>query len=1218
MVVGSSMSTSLFSPGVFPGKLHKENRGGIDWGIQGLIAYASHFYVVIVDPENFRVIQTLDDHKSCVTHVKWSKESLHSNLDKPYRLRLASADKSGVIFIWSVEEASIIHCLVDQNTQRPVTDLLWMDGDATLLLVLYGPNILILWNTETGQRIWRQEVQLSPVHLNRISGASVPNFSKENSPESLKFLLSDPQQPDRALVASQNGGIYIIEDVYDYAEGPTSSIPGISSRGSGRGTAIYSFSVATSRFAFGDLLGASFSHCRKGSIYFQFAKEIVSYDIYAHQVIGVAILDRNRTLVSSMLTWSREEPFIVTLHEDASFVGWEKKKGDPSRYEIRNISDILKFGKPTRKKGVHIVSVVNRPTDEENRIVLVTSDGTLWQWIYQRGNPDVDLGSASSSNLMTMYSSFESTGSKFKLLGNLEPISSPISSLNTLPSSQDTSSDRTLIAIGTFQGTLQIVDVEEQVVVSEMALWHHVVRGVRWVNKDTVMVFGCEEVNKEEYRNHLILVDVRTMKTKEIRKLNSTENTFIRGIRVSPAGQYVAVLLRERPFEVWDLRTCTLIRTMKPYSAVTSLEWAPYYEAGKTSAGSNPSKAQREGDLNYIREVFVFSLTDGTLKAFTVEPNGNVVNYELQTDINASIVSSIAWKNFLMVAGDTMGNLYCWNFRTKRMQTFSTGKGLVRKIRFSPSNSVHHILVLFNEGDFGIWDLDYSLRISMSNYLRQRDLKTIDVDWLNDAMPVVATNDGCLRVLDRSLSVSNSALDIKSLERRITVQNPYLLGTYQSLKLKVFLQHLAPNGPRLFSYESNGESEEEQEKLNRERDETEAEMLLRLNPDFLRDFIDSESLVERCIKTSKFFGDQEEFVLWSLLQNVLKDYERVKAVREEMHEYEESRKKAPETPPTPVKAVAVETPKNVEPPSSPLSSSATNFFTGLDHKTPQNTMANNIPGHLEYLLPSETVIHREKIKSAIFEKKTSGSSYEFAQKAASHNILLGQKDKAQLNLLATPTENSNYLIDNLRAALVAATISPNAFKLTARTAAVSLVSSGRIQEGIELFTLIGMSFEACEYLQQNHLWEQSIYLAKVSLNEVQSGVIHRRWAKELAKNPMERMKAVQILLTLGEFHPAIQLLYDMKMPDKAALLASILIERKIIDIETKLSKEAMISSFANNQTPLQQLVHATNLDYGNHLNSLGNRPAAEYYFKRAGAMGEHMMESLKAEENSGF
>jgi hypothetical protein len=45
--------------------------------------------------------------------------------------------------------------------------------------------------------------------------------------------------------------------------------------------------------------------------------------------------------------------------------------------------------------------------------------------------------------------------------------------------------------------------------------------------------------------------------------------------------------------------------------------------------------------------------------------------------------------------------------------------------------------VLFNEGDFGIWDLDYSLRISMSNYLRQRDLKTIDVDWLNDAMPVV-------------------------------------------------------------------------------------------------------------------------------------------------------------------------------------------------------------------------------------------------------------------------------------------------------------------------------------------------------------------------------------------------------------------------------------------------------------------------------------------------
>jgi hypothetical protein len=48
-----------------------------------------------------------------------------------------------------------------------------------------------------------------------------------------------------------------------------------------------------------------------------------------------------------------------------------------------------------------------------------------------------------------------------------------------------------------------------------------------------------------------------------------------------------------RPFELWDMKTLTLLRTMKPFSQVTSLEWSPLKD-DKSS-----------------REQFVFALPDG-------------------------------------------------------------------------------------------------------------------------------------------------------------------------------------------------------------------------------------------------------------------------------------------------------------------------------------------------------------------------------------------------------------------------------------------------------------------------------------------------------------------------------------------------------------------------------------------------------------------------------
>ena len=70
---------------------------------------------------------------------------------------------------------------------------------------------------------------------------------------------------------------------------------------------------------------------------------------------------------------------------------------------------------------------------------------------------------------------------------------------------------------------------------------------------------------------------------------------------------------------------------------------------------------------------------------------------------------------------------------------FETNKGLVRRIKFSPSPTSHQVLVLFHDGDFGIWDLDYNVRVATSSYFRMRDLKATDIDWVSDSQPIVAT-----------------------------------------------------------------------------------------------------------------------------------------------------------------------------------------------------------------------------------------------------------------------------------------------------------------------------------------------------------------------------------------------------------------------------------------------------------------------------------------------
>jgi hypothetical protein len=77
-------------------------------------------------------------------------------------------------------------------------------------------------------------------------------------------------------------------------------------------------------------------------------------------------------------------------------------------------------------------------------------------------------------------------------------------------------------------------------------LWPQAVRGVRWFSPTSVIAFNCEEATKNEFKNKVTILDLRTGKQQEIRKINGTENTFIRAIRISSARQYFILLLKDK------------------------------------------------------------------------------------------------------------------------------------------------------------------------------------------------------------------------------------------------------------------------------------------------------------------------------------------------------------------------------------------------------------------------------------------------------------------------------------------------------------------------------------------------------------------------------------------------------------------------------------------------------------------------------------------------
>ena len=99
-------------------------------------------------------------------------------------------------------------------------------------------------------------------------------------------------------------------------------------------------------------------------------------------------------------------------------------------------------------------------------------------------------------------------------------------------------------------------------------------------------------------RNELVHTDIRTGKATALRT-NRSEEPPIDMLRVSHLKQYFIVAFVGAPFELWDLRSMTLLRTMpKKFPPITALDWSPLHNLKslrKRQQQQNEDKENKSG-----------------------------------------------------------------------------------------------------------------------------------------------------------------------------------------------------------------------------------------------------------------------------------------------------------------------------------------------------------------------------------------------------------------------------------------------------------------------------------------------------------------------------------------------------------------------------------------------------------------------------------------------
>uniref|UniRef100_A0A8D3CIP3 WD repeat-containing protein 11 n=1 Tax=Scophthalmus maximus TaxID=52904 RepID=A0A8D3CIP3_SCOMX len=1184
------------------GTLNLQNKTAVDWGVQGLIAQGCHSSILIIDPKTAQTIQVLERHKANVVKVKWSRENYYHNLSSPYCLRLASGDASGKIIVWDVVSGTA-HCEIQEHS-KPIQDLEWLwnqDASRDLLLAVHPPNYIVLWNGDTGTKLW-----------------------KKSYAENILSFSFDPFDPSNMALLTSEGIVFITDFTHSkppgsagkkvYIASPhaspahTKPAPAAAPAPTGAKKALNKVKVLITNekptaeaVTLNDCLQLSYLPSKRNHMLLLYPREILILDLELSQTVGVVAIERSGVPFIQVIPCAQRDA-LYCLHENGCITlrvcrstYTTEEAADPEQsvqelvYDLRSQCDAIRVTKTVRPYRMVICPV------NENNAGLMVSDGRvmLWELKAHTGKSAANP----SSGLSPLYSPVSFCGAplgpkqkriqdlclnsmigmtthhhqyhlanirhvdvykvqlKFLLTGLLSGLPLPPFAIRMCPplTTKNINHYQPLLAVGTSNGSVLVYNLTSGLLHKELSVHSCEVRGIEWVSLTSFLSFATSAPNNMGLvRNELQHVDLSTGRCFAFRGERGNDEPPIEMIKVSHLKQYLVVVFRDKPLELWGTRTGTLLREMaKNFPTVTALEWSPSHNlkslkkkqmaAREAMARQTVSDAEQSSVESSVisllqdaesksetsqaisaREHFVFTDTDGQVYHITVEGNTVKDGARIPPDGSMGSIACIAWKGDTLVLGDVDGNLNFWDLKARLSRGIPTHRGWVKKIRFAPGKGNQKLLVMYADGA-EVWDTKEVQMVSSTRIGRNVNYRILDIDWCTSDKVVLASDDGCIRVLEMAMKSASYRMDEQDLTDPVWC--PYLLVPRAALTLKAFLLLQPWSGT--FTMDIT------QVDYN-EKDEIKGLIQEQLN------------------SLSKLFGDESDLHFWTVASYYLQSFAQARQLS--------------------VSTAEGQAPNEGAQPS------------------PQN--------HLD-------ICHDILCESSYFQKfqldrvhlqEVKRTSYDHTKKCADQLLLLGQTDRAVQLLLETSADNQNYYCDSLKACLVTTITSSGPSQSTIKLVATNMIANGKLAEGVQLLCLIDKAADACRYLQTYGEWNRAAWLAKVRLSAAEGSDVLKRWAEHLCSPQVnQKSKAILVLLSLGCFYKVGEMLHSMRHFDRAALF-----------IEACLKYGVMEANDSSNIL----FKNAAFLEYARLLRSLGLREGAALWASRAGSAGEQLMEEL--------
>ncbi|XP_037759288.1 WD repeat-containing protein 11 isoform X1 [Chelonia mydas] len=1201
------------------GALSAQNKGAVDWGWQGLIAYGCQSLVLVIDSNTAQTVQVLERHKTTVVKVKWAKENYHHNIGSPYSLRLASADASGKIIVWDVATGTI-RCEIQEHT-KPIQDMQWLwnqDASRDLLLAVHPPNYIVLWNADTGTKLWKKSYAenilsfsfdpFDPSHLTLLTSEGIvfiSDFSPSKAPASSgkKVYISSPHSsPSHNKLVAATGAKKALDKVKILITNEKPSAESVT---------------------LNECLQLSYLPSKRNYMLLLYPREILILDLEVNQTVGVIAIERTGIpFVQVIPCFQRDGLFC--LHENGcitlrvrrcniSITGTSNEDPDPDPvqeliYDLRSQSDAIRVTKTVRP-----FSMVCCPVNE-NSTALIVSDGRVMIWelkstvsgrnlrnsnssasplyspvafcgipvgAFQNKLPDLSLdnmiagqGAVTGEEQLKNYF-FQEVHLKFLLTGLLSGLPLPPFAIRMCPplTTKNIKQYQPLLAVGTSNGSVLVYNLTSGLLHKELSIHSCEVKGIEWTSLTGFLSFATSTPNNLGLvRNELQLVDLPTGRSIAFRGERGNDEPAIEMIKVSHLKQYLAVVFKDKPLELWDVRTCTLLREMsKNFPTVTALEWSPTHNlkslkkkqlaareamarqtvvsdtelsSVESSVISLLQEAESKSELSQnisAREHFVFTDTDGQVYHLTVEGNSVKDGARIPPDGSMGSVTCIAWKGDTLVLGDVDGNLNFWDLKARVSRGIPTHRSWVRKIRFAPGKGNQKVITMYTDGA-EVWDTKEVQMVSSLRSGRNVNFRILDVDWCTSDKVILASDDGCIRVLETTMKSTCFRMDEQELTEPVWC--PYLLVPRASLALKAFLLHQPWNDKCTLDILHIDYPENEniknllQKQLNSLSNDVKK---LVLDPEF--------TLLQRCLLVARLYGDESELHFWSVASHYLYSFSQEKA----------------------------QTTKTTD--------------------SLQEKLIN--PLDICYDILCENSYFQKFQLERVHLQEVKRSTYDHTRKCADQLLLLGQTDRAVQLLLETNAENPHYYCDSLKACLVTTVTSSGPSQSTIKLVATNMIANGKLAEGVQLLSLIDKAADACRYLQTYGEWNRAAWLAKVRLNSEECADVLKRWVDHLCSPQVnQKSKAILVLLSLGSFTRVAEMLHSMRYFDRAALFVEVCLKYGTIEVNEDTNK----------------LIHVVFADYARSLKTLGFKQGAILFASKAGASGKDLLNELKQPE----